>query len=47
MLSYIAVAWSCGLMNGFAVAHELGHKKGGLERWLSKICLATAATVST
>lgn len=43
VLSYIAVAWSCGLMNGFAVAtaHELGHKKGGLERWLSKICLAT------
>lgn len=43
LLSYIAVAWSCGLMNGFAVAtaHELGHKKTELERWLAKISLAT------
>lgn len=43
VLSYFALVWSCGLMNGFAVAtaHELGHKKTALERWLSKISLAT------
>ena len=42
-ISYFAVIWSCGLMNGFAVAtaHELGHKKSAVERWLSKISLAT------
>lgn len=43
LLSYFAVMLSCGIMNGFALAtaHELGHKKTTLERWLSKICLAT------
>jgi len=42
-LAYIGVSWSCGLMNGFAVAtaHELGHKKSSSERWLAKIALAT------
>jgi len=43
VLSYIGVAWSCGLMNGFAIAtaHELGHKKSSTERWMSKLSLAT------
>ena len=43
VLAYIGVAWSCGLMNGFAVAtaHELGHKKTATERWMAKLCLAT------
>lgn len=43
VLAYIGVAWSCGLMNGFAIAtaHELGHKKSTTERWLAKIALAT------
>ena len=43
VLSYIGVAWSCGLMNGFAIAtaHELGHKKTATERWMAKLSLAT------
>ena len=44
-LTYAAVTLSCGLISAFGIvtAHELGHKKGSLERWLSKITLATGA----
>ncbi|MCC2657580.1 MAG: alkB [Panacagrimonas sp.] len=44
-LDYTAVALSCGLISawGIVTAHELGHKKGALDRWLSKIVLATGA----
>ena len=36
---------SVGAVNGIAIntAHELGHKKGSLERWLAKITLAPVA----
>ena len=44
-VAYAGLALSVGIMNGFAVAtaHELGHKKSAVERWLAKICLATGA----
>ncbi|MBF6435074.1 alkane 1-monooxygenase [Nocardia cyriacigeorgica] len=40
--SKIGVALSIGVMGGVGIntAHELGHKKDELERWLSKITLA-------
>lgn len=40
--SKIGVALSVGVMGGVGIntAHELGHKKDDLERWLSKITLA-------
>ncbi|WP_280199163.1 alkane 1-monooxygenase [Nocardia cyriacigeorgica] len=40
--SKIGVALSVGVMGGVGIntAHELGHKKDELERWLSKITLA-------
>lgn len=43
VLAYAGIALSCGLISAFGIvtAHELGHKKGGLERWLAKITLAT------
>ena len=42
VVSKIGVALSMGVMGGVGIntAHELGHKKGDLERWLSKITLA-------
>ena len=35
--AYAGVALSCGLISAYGIvtAHELGHKKGRLERWLS------------
>ncbi|THD02418.1 hypothetical protein B1810_14915 [Panacagrimonas perspica] len=43
VLGYIGVTLSCGLISAYGIvtAHELGHKKGSLERWLSKFALAT------
>ncbi|MEU4837583.1 alkane 1-monooxygenase [Nocardia testacea] len=40
--SKIGVAFTVGVMGGVGIntAHELGHKKDDLERWLSKITLA-------
>jgi len=41
-VSKIGVALSVGVLGGVGIntAHELGHKKDALERWLSKITLA-------
>ncbi|MFZ2173593.1 MAG: alkane 1-monooxygenase [Rhodococcus sp. (in: high G+C Gram-positive bacteria)] len=41
-VSKIGLALSIGVMGGVGIntAHELGHKKDSLERWLSKITLA-------
>ncbi|MFV0495898.1 alkane 1-monooxygenase [Mycobacterium sp.] len=41
----IGVALSVGMLGGVGIntAHELGHKKDSLERWLSKITLAQTA----
>ncbi|MEV0248605.1 alkane 1-monooxygenase [Nocardia sp. NPDC050712] len=45
VLSKIGLALSMGTMGGVGIntAHELGHKKDRLERWLSKITLAQTA----
>lgn len=42
VLSYVGLAWSCGIMNGYGIgtAHELGHKKSATERWMAKLTLA-------
>ncbi|WP_067824511.1 alkane 1-monooxygenase [Nocardia inohanensis] len=42
LVSKIGLALSIGVMGGVGIntAHELGHKKDELERWLSKITLA-------
>ena len=42
LASKIGLAFSIGAMGGIGIntAHELGHKKVSLERWLSKITLA-------
>ncbi|UQE74919.1 fatty acid desaturase [Gordonia sp. PP30] len=42
LVSKIGLALSIGVMGGIGIntAHELGHKKVSLERWLSKITLA-------
>nr|WP_240918750.1 alkane 1-monooxygenase [Rhodococcus sp. 14C212] len=42
LISKIGLAFSVGMMGGVGIntAHELGHKKDDLERWLSKITLA-------
>lgn len=37
----VSVGWTSGA--GINAAHELGHKKGALERWLARIALAPAA----
>jgi alkane 1-monooxygenase len=44
-LGYIALVLTVGAMNGIGIgtAHELGHKKEALDRWLSKIALAPSA----
>jgi alkane 1-monooxygenase len=41
----LGLATSVGLVGGIAIntAHELGHKRPALERWLSKVALAQAA----
>ena len=43
--SIIALIFSAGLINGVAIntAHELGHKRADLEKWLAKIALAPVA----
>jgi alkane 1-monooxygenase len=42
LVSKIGLAISIGVMGGVGIntAHEMGHKKAGLERWLSKVTLA-------
>ncbi|MFD4293015.1 alkane 1-monooxygenase [Rhodococcus sp. NPDC058505] len=42
LVSKIGLALSVGVMGGIGIntAHELGHKKDDMERWLSKITLA-------
>ena len=44
-LGYIALVLTVGAINGIGIgtAHELGHKKEALDRWLSKIALAPSA----
>ncbi|MFT3660819.1 MAG: fatty acid desaturase [Gordonia sp. (in: high G+C Gram-positive bacteria)] len=45
LVSKIGLALSIGVMGGIGIntAHELGHKKVSLERWLSKVTLAQTA----
>ena len=42
-VDYVGITLSCGLISAYGIvtAHELGHKKDGLSRWLSKFTLAT------
>jgi alkane 1-monooxygenase len=42
-ISYLGMALSAGLISAYGIvtAHELGHKRSGVERWLAKITLAT------
>ncbi|MBY6414192.1 alkane 1-monooxygenase [Rhodococcus sp. BP-252] len=42
VISKIGLAFSIGVMGGVGIntAHEMGHKKDSLERWLSKVTLA-------
>jgi alkane 1-monooxygenase len=42
---YVPLVFAAGTINGIAIntAHELGHKKDGLERWLAKLTLAPVA----
>ncbi len=44
-LSSIGLAMTMGVVSGVAIntAHELGHKRASLERWLSKVALAQSA----
>lgn len=44
-LGYAALVLTVGAINGIGIgtAHELGHKKEALDRWLSKIALAPSA----
>lgn len=41
-VSAIGLALTMGMVSGIAIntAHELGHKRAGLEKWLSKVALA-------
>jgi alkane 1-monooxygenase len=41
----VGLAWTVGMVSGVAIntAHELGHKRVALERWLSKVALAQSA----
>lgn len=41
----VGLVFTVGIVNGIAIntAHELGHKKGSLERWLAKLTLAPVA----
>lgn len=49
LISKIGLAFSVGVMGGVGIntAHELGHKKDDLERWLSKITLAQTFTATS
>ena len=44
-MGYVALVLTVGAINGIGIgtAHELGHKKEALDRWLSKIALAPSA----
>jgi alkane 1-monooxygenase len=44
-MGYAALVLTVGAINGIGIgtAHELGHKKEALDRWLSKIALAPSA----
>ncbi|HEY4125120.1 MAG TPA: fatty acid desaturase, partial [Rhizomicrobium sp.] len=44
-LAYVGLIFSVGMINGIGIntAHELGHKRENLERWLSRITLAPVA----
>lgn len=44
-LDLVGLVFTVGIVNGIAIntAHELGHKKHELERWLAKITLAPVA----
>jgi alkane 1-monooxygenase len=44
LLEKLGLALTLGAVNGFGIntAHELGHKRASLERWLSKVALAPA-----
>lgn len=44
-VALIGLTWSVGILAGIGIntAHELGHKKPGLERWLAKVALAPVA----
>ena len=44
-MGYVALVLTVGAINGIGIgtAHELGHKKEVLDRWLSKIALAPSA----
>jgi alkane 1-monooxygenase len=41
----IGLMWTVGVVSGIAIntAHELGHKRASMERWLSKVALAQSA----
>jgi alkane 1-monooxygenase len=45
LIGKLGLALTVGCVSGIAIntAHELGHKRDGLERWLSKIALAQSA----
>lgn len=42
-VAYVGLTLSCGLISAYGIvtAHELGHKRDSLSRWLSKITLAS------
>ncbi len=42
LVANLGLAWTIGTIGGLGIntAHELGHKRASLERWLSKIALA-------
>ncbi len=42
VLATVGLTWTIGIVNGIGIntAHELGHKRARLERWLSKVALA-------
>ena len=44
-VALVGLTWSMAILSGVAIntAHELGHKKPSVERWLSKIALAPVA----
>jgi alkane 1-monooxygenase len=44
-LDDIGLMWTVGVVSGIAIntAHELGHKRASMERWLSKVALAQSA----
>ena len=45
IVAAIGLVWSIGMIGGAGInaAHELGHKREGVDRWLSRIALAQVA----